>query len=329
MNVVEKTGRGIGCAMASLAYPVLFALILAVHIWTVVIAFQMSGWSEGTMEEQRARQEKMSKYSRIPAEIRCQPVDVGGVSAEWINTPEADLGVLLYLHGGAYALSSINVYREFLSRLVLATRMRCLAINYRLAPEHPFPAALEDATSAYDWLLTQEVDPSEIIIAGDSAGGGLTLATLLALRDTGKQLPAGAVVISPWVDLALTGASVQSKAALDPILDHDSLAMYAGYYAGKNELTNPLISPLYADLQDLPPLLIQVGTDEILLDDAARLAEKARKSGVNVTLDVWNEMFHVFQLIPFLPETKKMVARIAAYVSQNIELHQRMSAQEK
>lgn len=278
----------------------------------------MSGWSKGTIEEQRTRQEKMSKYAKLPADIQCQPINVEGISAEWINAPDADLGVILYLHGGAYALGSINIHREFIARLAQATKMRCLAINYRLAPEHPFPAALEDATAAYHWLLTQGVDPSQIIIAGDSAGGGLALVTMVTLRDAGEQLPAGAVCISPWTDLSLTGASIEQKSKLDPILNPTSLDMYAKYYAGEYELTSPLISPLYADLQELPPLLIQVGADEILVDDAIRLAEKARDARVDVTLEIWDEMFHIFQLIPFLPETKKAIGSIAEFVSQNL-----------
>jgi acetyl esterase/lipase len=196
--------------------------------------------------------------------------------------------------------------------------MRRLAINYRLAPEHPYPAALEDSIAAYHWLLTQGVDPSQIIIAGDSSGGGLVLVTMVTLRDAGEQLPAGAVCISPWTDLSLTGASIHQKSKLDPILNPTSLDMYAKFYAGEYELTSPLISPLYADLQELPPLLIQVGADEILLDDAIRLTEKARDARVDVTLEIWDEMFHVFQLIPFLPETKKAIGSIAEFVSQNL-----------
>jgi acetyl esterase/lipase len=225
---------------------------------------------------------------------------------------------MLYLHGGAFALGSINVQRELIARLVRSTKMRGLAIKYRLAPEHPFPAALEDATAAYRWLLSQGFESSQIMVAGDSAGGGLALGTMLSLRDSGEPLPAGAVCISPWTDLALTGDSALSKADLDPILDPASLQVYARYYAGDNELTTPLISPLFANLAGLPPLLIQVGTDEILLDDATRLAEKARQAGVNVTLEVWDEMFHVFQLIPFLPEAKKAIGSIAEFVSKNL-----------
>jgi acetyl esterase/lipase len=194
--------------------------------------------------------------------------------------------------------------------------MRALAINYRLAPEHPYPAALEDAATAYRWLLSQGNDPARIIIAGDSAGGGLTLATLVALREAGEPLPAGAVCISPWTDLACTGDCVHEKAPLDKILSPDGLTRSAKSYAGGHELRSPLISPLYADLRGLPPLLIQVGTDEILLDDAKRIAEKAQIAGVDITLEIWEEMFHVFQIIPFLPETKQALGQIGDFVSR-------------
>ena len=283
-----------------------------------LVALQMSGWSRGPIEAQRARQEKALRYVRLPTDIHCQPANTEGVPAEWIKAPGVDSGVLLYLHGGAFALGSINTSREWVARLVRATKMRALAINYRLAPEHPYPAALDDATTAYLWLLKKGVEPSRIILAGDSAGGGLALSTLVGQRDAGHPLPAGAVCISPWTDLALTGDSIQDKAQIDPILSPGDLDMYAGYYAGEYERTWPLLSPLYADLQGLPPLLIQVGTDEILLDDAVRCASKARKTGVDVTLETWDGMFHVFQMFPFLPETKRAVESIAKFVSQRL-----------
>lgn len=288
-----------------------------------LLRFQFSGWSQGSIEEQRARNERSTRLNRLPADVHCHHVFADGVAAEWIQVPDADWGVILYLHGGAYALGSISTHREFVARLARAAGMRGLAINYRLAPEHPFPAAMEDATAAYEWLLGIGVEPSRIVVAGDSAGGGLALAALVALRDTGKPLPAGAVCISPWTDLTLSGASVQSKAHLDCVLDPDSLEMYARLYAGERDRTSPLISPLYADLSDLPPLLMQVGTDEILLDDATRCAAKARQAGVSVSLEVWDEMFHVFQLVPFLPETKTAVGHIAEFASQNLESRKR------
>ena len=284
-----------------------------------LLPLQFSGWSDIPIEAQRARQGRFKRSARIPADIRCQPVDAEGVPAEWIAAPDSSMGAILYLHGGAYALGSIKNHRNFVARLARACQTRALAINYRLAPEHPYPAALEDVMAAYQWLLTQGNDPSQIIIAGDSAGGGLALATLVALRDAGKTLPAGAVCISPWTDLAMTGTSIQSKAKVDLILDPDSLEMYAKYYAGDHGRKSPLISPHYADLAGLPPLLIQVGTDEVLLDDARRCNKNAREAGVEVTLEVWDEMFHVFQLISFLPEAKKAMEHIAEFVSKSLK----------
>ena len=284
-----------------------------------LLHFQFSGWSDGPIAEQRARQERTSRFNRSPTDVRCREVSINGVAGEWIEASVADSGIILYLHGGAYALGSINVHREWIARLASSTHTRALAINYRLAPEHPFPAALDDTLSTYRWLLDQGTDPAQIFIAGDSAGGGLALATLLSLHDVGDPLPAGAICISPWTDLALSGASIQSNTKLDPILDPDSLQMYAGYYAGDQDLTLPLLSPLYADLTGLPPLLIQVGSDEILLDDARSLAGRAREAGVNVTLEVWDEMFHVFQLFSFLLKTTQMaVAQIVEFVADSL-----------
>ncbi len=281
-----------------------------------ILSFQLAGWSEGNVVDKRAQQEKTARYLKLPADIRCQPVNVKGVPGEWIDAPVNDQGTILYLHGGAYTLGSINTHRELVARLSRSTRMRALAIDYRLAPEHPYPAAVEDATTVYHWLLTQGIDPAKMVIAGDSAGGGLALATLLALRDAGESLPLGAVCLSPWADLACTGACIHEKASLDKILSPDGLSRSAKSYAGGHDLRSPLISPLYGELKGLPPLLIQVGTDEVLLDDARRIAEKAQIAGVDVTLEIWEEMFHVFQLIPFLPETKKALENIAAWVAR-------------
>jgi acetyl esterase/lipase len=283
-----------------------------------LVALLMSNWSTGSIQAQRMRQEKMSRYVRIPADIRCQRVNAGDVPAEWIKAPGTDAGVLLYLHGGAFALGSIDTSREWVARLARATKMRALAIDYRLAPEHPYPAALDDATTAYLWLLKQGVAPAQMLLAGDSAGGGLALAALVALRNAGHPLPAGAVCLSPWADLALTGDSMQSKAQIDPILTPGDLDTYAGYYAGEHERTGLLLSPLYADWHGLPPLLIQAGTDEILLDDAIRCAAKAQQAGVDVTLETWDDMFHVFQMFPFLPETKQAVEHIAEFAVQRL-----------
>jgi acetyl esterase/lipase len=225
---------------------------------------------------------------------------------------------MLYLHGGGYAIGSIVTHRGLAGRLSQAAAARVLLVDYRLAPEHPFPAAVNDATGAYRWLLAQGIDPARLIIAGDSAGGGLTIAALVAVRDAGMPLPAAAVCLSPWVDLEGSGDSVTTKATADPLVQKAGLLQLAAWYlAGANPRT-PLAAPLYADLRDLPPLLIQVGTAEILLDDATRLAEKAIAAGVKVTLEPWEDMIHVWQLFaPMLPEGQKAIERIGVFVQQH------------
>jgi len=279
------------------------------------LRWQVAGWAEGDIAQQRARQAAGSRFARLPKSARCRSADVDGVTAEWIETPEATVGVLLYLHGGAYCLGSVATHRALIARLVQVTRYRALAPDYRLAPEHPFPAALEDVTSAYRWLLTQGHAPERIALVGDSAGGGLAVAALVALRDAGTPLPAAATCFSPWFDLTLSGASVRTQAGADALLDAASLRRYARAYAADYPLEHPLLSPLYADLRGLPPLLIQVGTAEILLDDATRLASAARKAGVAVTLQTWEGLFHVFQMASFLPETGQALANVSAFLA--------------
>ena len=283
-----------------------------------IIFRQMAGWSSGSIASQRARQEKTTKYLRLPANTTCQPVRVNGMPAEWVAADKEDRGVFLYLHGGAYSLGSIKTHRELAARLAHATGLRGLIIDYRLAPEHPYPAALEDTLASYTWLLEQGIDPSEIFIIGDSAGGGLALAALLQLRDTGRPLPAGAICLSPWTDLACTGVSMDSRSKADGILDGKSLEMYAGLYAGDKDKKLPFISPLYGNLNNLPPILVQVGTEEILFDDAVRFTKKAMKAGVDVSLEIWEEMFHVFQMFSFLLDTKKAMEGITKFVSRNL-----------
>jgi acetyl esterase/lipase len=240
------------------------------------------------------------------------------VPAEWVVAPGADARrVILYLHGGGYTIGSINTHRELAARLSRAAAARVLVIDYRLAPEHPHPAAVDDATAAYRWLLANGVDPARIVVAGDSAGGGLTVATLVALRDAHTPLPAAGVCLSPWVDLEGSGESMTTKAAVDPMVQRDGLLKMAAAYLAGQDARTPLAAPLYANLSGLPPLLIQVGTAETLLDDSTRLAERARKAGVNVTLDPWEDMIHVFQAFAtYLPEARQAIDRIGEFVKQ-------------
>jgi epsilon-lactone hydrolase len=266
--------------------------------------------------EMRANFAEAMSALRAAPDVTSTPVDAGGVRSEWIVPPGATEGrVLLYLHGGGYVVGSVDMYRDLISRLARAAGARALGIDYRLAPEHPFPAAVEDATAAYRWLVSHGTAPARIAIAGDSAGGGLTLATLTALRDAGEPLPAAAACLSPWVDLQGIGASMTSKAAVDPFVQKEMIQFMAQQYLGDRDPRTPLAAPLYADLQGLPPLLIQVGTAEVLLDDATRIAERARAAGVEVSLEVWDDMIHVWQLFaPILPEGQQAIERIGAFI---------------
>lgn len=251
----------------------------------------------------------------IPEGTRCTAVDAGGVPAEWIEMPGATSGrVVLYLHGGGYVIGSISTHRSLVARIARDSGARCLAIDYRLAPENPFPAALEDATKAYRFLVASGIAPGDIVIAGDSAGGGLTLATLLSLRDAGDALPAAAVCLSPWTDLEGTGGSHFDPTIGDPMVNLPGLQLMGQLYAGART-SDPLASPLLADLHGLPPLFILVGTREMLLDDSLRVADKARAAGVEVTLEKGEGLIHVWPLFgDGVPEAADAVKRIGDFI---------------
>jgi len=255
--------------------------------------------------------------ARLPAGVFLEATHAGGVPGEWIHAVGARADkVLLYLHGGGYVAGSPASHRALTSALSREARVRVLALDYRLAPEHPYPAALDDAMSAYTWLLDQGFPARSIAIGGDSAGGGLTAATLVRLRDTpAMPLPAAAFMLSPWADLAGTGESVRTRAALDPMIGGD-LAAFGRYYVGPDgDPQHPLISPIHADMRGLPPLLIQVGTREVLHDDAIRLAERVRAGQGKVELEVWDDMIHVFQVFPsLLPEARRAIRRIGEFL---------------
>jgi acetyl esterase/lipase len=249
------------------------------------------------------------------------------VPGAWFAPPDADPagGAIFYLHGGAYYTGSVDAYAAYLAHIADVTAMPVLAIDYRLAPANPFPAALEDALAAFKWMLANGVDPSRLVIMGDSAGGGLTMATMIALRDdedfSNDQLPAAAVVISPWADLAGIGETIVTLAEVEAYLKWPgSLEQNAADYAGDKDPHNPLISPVYADLNGLPPLLIMVGGREILLSDSTRLARRARLAGVDVTLDVWEGMIHVWPMFgEFLPESGWALEEISDFVHAHID----------
>jgi len=274
---------------------------------------------ERSPAEMRDGLEAMAGTFALEPDVQIERVTVAGMTAEWITAAAVDPShVILYLHGGGYVVGSLNTHRDLAARLGRAAGARVLAIEYRLAPEHPHPAAVDDAVAAYRWLRAHGVAPAHLAIAGDSAGGGLTVATLVALRDGKDPLPACAVCLSPWVDLEGTGESMTKLAKLDPMVQKDGLLQLAGAYLAGKDARTPLAAPLYANLSGLPPMLIQVGTWETLLDDASRLAERARKAGVEVTYDPWEGMIHVWQLFaPMLDEGKQAIEKIGAFVQKN------------
>lgn len=258
--------------------------------------------------------------SRFAAGIRSErtPVTANGVPAEWVVPAIPSTGrVVLYLHGGGYVSGSITSHRTLATRIAHAARARALLVDYRLAPEYPFPAALEDALTTYHWLLAEGSAPHQIAFAGDSAGAGLALSALVTLRGAGDPLPAAVVCISPWVDLAASGESWTTKVDSEIVLIPGKLLDSARMYLGDADPRTPLASPLYADLQGLPPVLIQVGSDEILLSDATRLAEQAEAAGVAVTLEVWEGMSHVWHFAAsLLPEGRQAIAHIGAFIDR-------------
>jgi len=269
----------------------------------------------------RANLERAGVILRPAVPIDYRSITADGVPAEWITPAGAESGgVILYLHGGSYNAGSTRSHRALAANIAHAARARAVTVDYRLAPEHPYPAALEDALTVYRWLLKKHVSPRQITVAGDSAGGGLTIALLVALREQDTAMPAAAVVISPWTDLSASGESWHTNAGSDYIINAVGLQTSARMYLDGTDPHDPLASPLYANLAALPPLLIQVGSDEILLSDSTHLAEHARRADVDVTLEVWEGMQHVWHFAGgILPEARQAIDRIGAFIQAHSE----------
>jgi epsilon-lactone hydrolase len=280
-----------------------------------------ANWNRQTTAVQM-RSDWDAAFAGCSVPVICRGVSAGGVDAEWIVPADAPADkAILYFHGGGFRLGSVASHRDLIARIAAASRCRVLAINYRLAPEHRFPAALEDALTAFDWMRTQGFNRENIALAGDSAGGNLVLTTMLGLRDRGEPLPAAGVLMSPWTDLAATGESYQNRAAADPIHQRSMILALAKNYLGEGgDAFNPLASPLYADLTGLPPLLIQAGDRETVRDDATMLAAKARAVGVDAELQVFGGMIHVFQMFPEIPQAAEAIAAIAAFLRRHLRL---------
>jgi acetyl esterase/lipase len=257
-----------------------------------------------------------------PADVQCTAVDAGGVPAQWLTPAGAVLDrVLMYVHGGGYVMMSAETHRKLVGHLAQAVGCRALNVDYRLAPEHPHPAAVTDAVSAYQWLLGQGIPARQIAIAGDSAGGGLTLAAALKIRDSGLPLPAALLPISPWTDMEGTGESMQTRATVDMIVTPQAIARLSQVFLHGADPRDPYASPLHAELSGLPPTYIQTGDEEVLLDDSTRFAARARAAGVEVTLEVVPEMQHVFQIAAGnMPEADAAIARLGAWLRPRLRL---------
>jgi monoterpene epsilon-lactone hydrolase len=245
-------------------------------------------------------------------------VDAGGVPAIWVDPPgELHTRVVIYLHGGGYIWMSAQTHRGVMAAVATAADVRALGVNYRRAPEHPYPAAVDDVVTVYRWLLEQGTKPEQIAIAGDSAGGGLVIAALLALREQGSHLPAAGICVSPWTDLRVTGSTADT--APDPVVSGAALRSMAGVYLAGADPTLPTASPLYADLSGLPPLLIQVGTRESLLDDARRFVRKARADGVSTTYVEHPDVIHMWLVFdPDIPESQEAFRLIGEFVKHHL-----------
>lgn len=272
-----------------------------------------------TLEDRRTGINLLGERFQNLDGISTEPVDADGVPAEWVSAPNACNGAILYLHGGGYVIGSVISHRGMAANLSRASGCRVLIIDYRLAPENKHPAQVQDAHTAYRWMLKNGVDASSLVVAGDSAGGGLTVATLLAARDGGDPLPAGGICISPWVDMEGAGDSMNTKAGIDPTVSREGLIDMATNFLGDGDRRDPLAAPLHADLTGLPPLLIIVGTAEVLLDDAVRLHDKAEAAGVESALEIWDDMIHIWPwFAPFLPEGQQAMDRMGDFVKERI-----------
>lgn len=277
-------------------------------------------WGRDTPIE-AMRRDWETLFAPDPAGPAPEPVTAGGVPAAWIGPADARKDrAILYFHGGGFQLGSLRTHRRLMADIAAASGCRVLGVDYRLAPEHRFPAPVEDALAAYDWLIGQGYAPGAVALAGDSAGGGLAVALMLALKARGDALPAAAAVMSPWTDMEATGASFETRAAADPIHQRPMIQALARSYLGRDgDPRDPLASPVHGDLAGLPPLLVQVGDRETVLDDARMLAARATAADVAVTLEVWDGMIHVFQMYPAeLPAAREAIGRIGRFLRKQL-----------
>lgn len=282
----------------------------------------ITGWffrrmnADGDVVAVRRILARIQFFSRLARRVVASEETINGVRCKWLVPRGCDReGVLFYLHGGAYLVGSPESHARMVSFIARTAGMRAVLPDYSLAPENPFPAGLHDCIAAYRGLLASGIAGKDIIIGGDSAGGGMSVATLLSLRDAGEELPRAALLLSPWLDLTASGESIVSRADVEPWFRPQDMRTVARRYRPSGDLRNPLVSPLFADVAGLPPAFTQVGDHEILLSDAERLAAKMRAAGIDAQLQVWPEMWHVFQFfIGKMPESRRAIDEIAAFL---------------
>jgi acetyl esterase/lipase len=266
----------------------------------------------------RERLDSFGRLLKKAVGVKVEATEINGLYAEWLRPKNTTSdSVLLYLHGGAYVLGSCRTHRKMVSHIARAAGVNALLPEYRLAPEHKFPAAIEDCVGVYRSLLASGIRAEDIIIGGDSAGGGLTVATLLSLRHAGDPMPRAAVLLSPFLDVTASGESAKTRADKDPWFQAEDISVVVKNYCSDDEVRHPMVSPVFANVAGLPPTLIQVGDHEILLSDSTRFAEKMREAGCRVELDVWPEMWHVWQLfVGKMPESRQAIKKIAAFIGR-------------
>jgi monoterpene epsilon-lactone hydrolase len=272
------------------------------------------------IRKQRKRLDKLMGIPPLPRGVSARALTICDLSALWIDVNEKTQRTLLFLHGGAYNIGSIDSHKELAAQLGIAAKANVLLIDYGLAPENAFPAGLNDAEMAYQWLLRQGYKASSITIAGDSAGGGLALALAMKLRDSNVPLPACLCLISPWTDLTMSGESIRVNATKDIMLNPAWMRQLAHNYAGPDHLANPLVSPHYGEYKGLPPIIVQVGADELVLSDSERMASKAKESGVDISLEVNPDMWHVWHVhAAYMPEAKKALKKLGRFIISHSE----------
>lgn len=272
------------------------------------------------LEESRKGWEEQAALIPLPEGTTYHEVNAGGVKAEFVKAPNARADqIVLYFHGGGYSSGSPTTHRNLAAHLSAGSGREVLLVDYRLAPEHPFPAAIDDGYSVYNWLLDRGFKGKDVVIGGDSAGGGLTMALSYRLRESGKELPKALFLLSPWLDLTASGESHTTKVEVDPMIRLGSLINAREWYCNEEQFENPLVSPVFGELNGLPPIYIQVGSDEILLSDSEMLAKKAKAAGVDVTYEEWKGLWHVWHLSAgFVPEAGDALAKVGTYIDKHL-----------